>query len=309
MSAICSARGSDTGERGFSSLARRRKIVDENLPRFLAPEAVEIPPRLREAMEYSLGAGGKRLRPVLLLSAGAAVGGDEEALLPFACAVEYVHTYSLIHDDLPAMDDDDFRRGRPSCHKAFGEALAILAGDGLLTEAFRVMAESPLAAREPGRVLRAIGILGRAAGAEGMVGGQQMDICPDLPGEPAEAVTAIEARKTAALFAAAARMGAVLGGGTDEQEARLASFGRALGHLFQATDDILDETGKFEEMGKGVDKDRKRGKMTYPIVLGVDAARTRAGELAREALAAVAGFGGEADPLREIVGLVLGRRS
>src|SRR5512145_168494 len=149
-----------------------RKIVDESLLGFLSPGRCGMPGRLREAMEYSLAAGGKRIRPVMLLSAGAAVGGDESALLPFACAVEYIHTYSLIHDDLPAMDDDEFRRGRPTCHKAFGEAAAILAGDALLTEAFRVMGESPLAARDAGRAVRAMALLARSAGAEGMAGGQ-----------------------------------------------------------------------------------------------------------------------------------------
>src|SRR5512144_192399 len=224
-----------------AEIARRRKLVDDNLLVFLSPDRCRIPERLRGAMAYSLTAGGKRVRPVVLLSAGAAVGGDEAALLPFACAVEYLHTYSLIHDDLPAMDDDDFRRGRPTCHKAFDEATAILAGDGLLTEAFRVMGESPLAGRDPGRAVRAMALLARAAGAEGMVGGQEMDLAP----RPGDGVEEIHRRKTAALIDAAAGMGGILGGGPDGQVAALRRYGVALGLLFQITDDILDETGSF----------------------------------------------------------------
>ncbi len=286
-------------------VSRRRKLVDDSLLAFLSPDRVRIPERLRDAMAYSLTAGGKRVRPVVLLSAGAAVGGDEAALLPFACAVEYLHTYSLIHDDLPAMDDDDFRRGRPTCHKAFDEATAILAGDALLTEAFRVMGESPLAESDPGRALRAAALLARAAGAEGMVGGQQLDLAP----RPGDSVDEIHLRKTAALIEAAAGMGAILGGGSAAEVAALRRYGTALGLLFQITDDILDETGSFEEMGKAVAKDRARGKLTYPGAHGMEAATARAEALGREAQEALSGFGPVAEPLREIVRLVVTRRS
>ncbi len=286
-------------------VSRRRELVDSNLLVFLSPDRCRIPERLREAMAYSLTAGGKRIRPVVLLSAGAAVGGDEPSLLPFACAIEYVHTYSLIHDDLPAMDDDDFRRGRPTCHKAFDEATAILAGDGLLTEAFRVMGESPLAVSDPARAVRAMALLARAAGAEGMVGGQQLDLAP----RPGDSVEEIHLRKTAALIEAAAGMGGILGGGSDGQVGSLRRYGVALGLLFQITDDILDETGSFEEMGKAVAKDRARGKLTYPGVYGMDAAAARAEALGREGQEALAAFGREAEPLREIVRMVVTRRS
>ncbi len=286
-------------------ISRRRKLVDDNLLVFLSPDRCRIPGRLREAMAYSLTAGGKRIRPVVLLSAGAAVGGDEEALLPFACAIEYIHTYSLIHDDLPAMDDDDFRRGRPTCHKAFDEATAILAGDGLLTEAFRVMGESPLAGRDPGRTVRAMALLARASGAEGMVGGQQLDLAP----RPGDSVDEIHLRKTAALIEAAAGMGGILGGGSDARVESLRRYGSALGLLFQITDDILDETGSFEEMGKAVAKDRARGKLTYPGAHGMEAAAARAEALGREGQAALSSFGPEAGPLREIVRMVVTRRS
>jgi geranylgeranyl diphosphate synthase type II len=288
---------------------RRRKAVEDHLLLFLGEDVCAIPRRLRQAMEYSLTAGGKRIRPVVLLSAGAAVGGDEAELLPFACAVEYVHTYSLVHDDLPAMDDDDYRRGRPSSHKAFGEATAILAGDALLTEAFRVMGESPLADKDPRRALAAIAVLARAAGAEGMVGGQQLDLSAEGSRGGQAEKEEIDLRKTSALLSASARMGGILGSGTGAQVEDLARYGRALGLLFQLTDDILDETGSFEEMGKGVAKDMARGKLTYPGAFGMESAVARADALSREALSAVSSFGTEAEALRSIVRMVAARRS
>jgi geranylgeranyl diphosphate synthase type II len=292
-----------------AELARLRALVEEALPGHLSPGTCRAPAPLLEAMEYSLMAGGKRVRPVLLLCAGNAVGGKEADLLPFACAVEFVHTYSLIHDDLPAMDDDEFRRGKPTSHKVFGEGMAILAGDALLTEAFRIMAESETAAAAPGRAVRAMADLARAAGAEGMVGGQQMD----LFAAPATAVPSvadeIQLRKTAALLASCTRMGGILGGGTQGQVAALGEYGTRLGLLFQVTDDILDETGCFEEMGKGTSKDRARGKWTYPVAYGLEAAIARAEALGREALEKVALFREEAEPLRALVRMVQERRS
>ena len=307
------ATGDSVGAAGF---ARLRSLVEESLLGFLSPDVCPIPVLLREAMEYALTSRGKRIRPAVLLSSGTAVGGEERDLLPFACAVEYVHTYSLIHDDLPAMDDDDFRRGRPACHKAFGEAAAILAGDALLTEAFRVMGESPLAGREPAKAVRASALLARAAGASGMAGGQMLDLRPDagegqhVPGGgKAATIEAIDLKKTAALLSAAAAMGGILGGGTGGQVEAFSRYGRALGLLFQITDDILDETGSFEEMGKAVAKDRERGKLTYPAALGMAAAVERAESLRRESLLALSPFGGEAEILREIVRMVATRRS
>jgi geranylgeranyl diphosphate synthase type II len=284
-------------------------MVEDRLLGYLDPELCRIPERLREAMAYSLMAGGKRIRPVVLLSAGCAVGGDETELLPFACAIEYVHTYSLIHDDLPAMDDDDFRRGKPSSHKAFGEATAILAGDALLTEAFRVMAESPMASKHPGRAMAAVAALSRAAGAEGMVGGQQLDLLAEGGNASIAVKNEIDLRKTSALLSAAARSGGILGGANRSAAEDLASYGRALGLLFQVTDDILDETGSFEEMGKVVAKDRERGKLTFPAAFGMEAALARADELSAEAMSALSSFGGEGDALREIVRMVAARRS
>ena len=297
------------GGPGSKEYSRLRGLVEDALPGYLSPRACRAPAPLLEAMGYSLMAGGKRLRPVLLLSAGKAVGGGERELLPFACAVEFVHTYSLVHDDLPSMDDDDFRRGKPTSHKVFGEGMAVLAGDALLTEAFRIMAESDAASADPGKAVRAIADLARSAGAEGMVGGQQMDLSA-VPGNAApSAVDEIELRKTAALLASCARVGGILGGGTGGQIAALGDFGTRLGLLFQITDDILDETGSFEEMGKGIAKDRARGKWTYPVAYGLPAAESRAQALGREALASLALFGDEADPLRELVRRVQDRRS
>ena len=295
---------------GAAELSRFRGMVEDSLPGYLFPAACRAPALLREAMQYSLMAGGKRVRPVLLLSAGAVVGGNERDLLPFACAVEFVHTYSLIHDDLPAMDDDDFRRGKPTSHKVFGEGLAILAGDALLTEAFRIMAESPFAAADPAKAVRAIADLARAAGAEGMVGGQQLDLSAAQGGEAKAAeVEEIELKKTAALLASCARMGGILGGGGPERIAALGEFGARLGLLFQITDDILDETATFEEMGKGTAKDRARGKWTYPVAYGLQAAGERTETLGREAVDALSLFGENADPLRELVRMVQNRRS
>jgi len=209
---------------------------------------------------------------------------------------------------LPAMDDDDFRRGKPTSHKMFGEGTAILAGDALLTDAFRVMAESPLAQADPGRVVRAIADLARAAGGGGMVGGQQMDLSAAPGNSTAAEVDEIELRKTAALLSSCARMGAILGGGSPAQIGALGEYGTRLGLLFQVTDDILDETGSFEEMGKGIAKDRARGKWTYPVAHGMPAAIERTSVLERAALDAVSTFGAEADPLRELVGMVRNRR-
>lgn len=302
--------GEKTGPMADASdaLSSRKERIEAVLPGLLAPGVCPMPESLRVAVEYSLTAGGKRMRPVVLLSAGAVAGGDEEAMMPFACAIEYVHTYSLIHDDLPAMDDDDFRRGRPTCHKAFDEPTAILAGDALLTEAFRAMAESALAREAPGRSMRAIAVLARAAGASGMVGGQQLDVAAERKPSGSADVLSIHEGKTAALFSAAAAMGAILGGGDDTVVGRMSRYGKALGLLFQVTDDILDETGSFEEMGKAVAKDRGRGKATWPVVYGLEASMARASALGDEALAMLDGFGPDADPLREIVRKVSVRR-
>lgn len=270
-----------------------RRQVDEALARYLpvaaGPAWSGCPARLAEAMRYSTLAGGKRLRPVLCLMAAEACGGARSAALPAACALELVHTYSLIHDDLPAMDDDDLRRGRPTCHKAFDEATAVLAGDGLLTLAFEVVS------RHVGPAEAAAGCalaLAEAAGPAGMVGGQMADL--QAEGRSDASVPELEAihrRKTGALLRAALRMGAVTAGAPAAVREALDAYGRAVGLAFQIVDDLLDVQGDEAKLGKRVGKDSGLGKWTYPGLLGVDGSRARARQLADEAVAALGPLG------------------
>jgi geranylgeranyl diphosphate synthase type II len=277
-----SERASPTASAAFLAEARTR--VDAALARHL-PAAGSGPPRLAEAMRYSVLGGGKRIRPALALAACATVGGDEPDAMPFACALELIHTYSLIHDDLPAMDDDDLRRGQPTSHRVFGEAMAILAGDALHTLAFDlVLRETPDAevARHLGRTLA------EAAGFKGMVGGQVEDLAGGGVVPDAERLQRIHEQKTAALIEAAIRGGAIAGGAAPDTVDALSRYGRALGLAFQITDDVLDETGTAEELGKTPGKDRREGKMTYVALEGVEAARARAAAAMDRALAAIA---------------------
>jgi geranylgeranyl diphosphate synthase type II len=278
-------------------LDARRREIEAALERYL-PASPACPPRVRDAMRYSLLAGGKRLRPTLALAAAEAValanGSDVEAgrtsALPAACALELIHTYSLIHDDLPAMDDDTLRRGRPTSHVVFGEGLAILAGDGLLTEAFALMAREPRDG-DPARKLRAIAIVADAAGACGMVGGQAIDL--EAAGTGAtfdgEGLRAMHARKTGALIRAAAAAGAVMASASEAQLAAIERFATELGLAFQIVDDILDVEGASEELGKTAGKDAAAGKPTYPALYGLDASRRMAAECVDRALAALDG--------------------
>jgi geranylgeranyl diphosphate synthase type II len=241
------------------------------------------PRRLVDAMGYSLLAGGKRLRPVLCLAFAEAVRGGSPgtAAEDAACALEYVHTYSLVHDDLPAMDDDDLRRGRPTNHKVFGEAMAILAGDALLTEAFALLGTGP----EPRRA-ELVSRLAQAAGAVGMVGGQVLDIAEDRPAEEAY-LTRLHRAKTGALLRAACTLGVVAEGGTPAQVGAAERYGDAVGLAFQIADDLLDVTSSAEAMGKPTGADAAAGRHTYPAVLGLEASRARARSLVEDALAAV----------------------
>ncbi len=264
-------------------LREAKHLVDEALDRYLPAEGTGAP-QLADAMRYSVMAGGKRIRPALALAACIAVGGEDEAVLPYACALELIHTYSLIHDDLPAMDDDDLRRGRPTSHKAFGEAMAILAGDALHTLAFELV----LARTADGNVARRLGAtLAEAAGFAGMVGGQVEDIDAGGVVPDVERLQGIHERKTAALIRAAAVGGGIAGGAEDEQVVALSEFGMALGLAFQITDDVLDETGTAEALGKTPGKDREADKMTYVALEGIDAARARATRERDRALAAL----------------------
>lgn len=274
------------------------------------------PAALLQAMDYSLMAPGKRLRPLLVIMACEASGGDEAQATPAACAVEMVHTYSLVHDDLPAMDDDDLRRGIPTCHKQFGETLAILAGDALLTLAFQVLCDSyPVAtAAVTCRELAA------AAGAAGMVGGQVMDLAAEnrlglngnVPRTP-EALEGIHRRKTGALFRACLRLGQLAaqgeraGGPEPKLQTQLDRFAAAFGLMFQVTDDLLDVESTADQAGKRVGKDAERGKLTYPGLLGIDESRRRARMLFQEAVSAVEGIGPAARPLMDLARFVIER--
>jgi geranylgeranyl diphosphate synthase type II len=287
--------------------------VEEHLRCALRPEP-GLPPALLEAMRYSLLAPGKRLRPLLVLLAAEACGAASAVALPAAGAVEMVHAYSLIHDDLPAMDDDDLRRGLPTCHKRFGEALAILAGDALLTLAFQVLAEG-----YPGRTAAACcRELARAAGAAGMVGGQVDDLAWErtiatdtAPRRTLEGLENLHARKTGALIRASLRLGVLAAAGEPGPDPalmdRFDGYGRCLGLAFQIIDDMLDVEGHAEQAGKRVGKDAARGKLTYPGLLGLAESRARACGLGEEARGHLAPLGPAADPLLCLVALVLDR--
>ncbi len=288
-------------------IQERKEVIDKALERYL-PKPAGPEGKVIEAMRYSVSAGGKRVRPILLMAACDAVGGDSKELLPAACALECVHTYSLIHDDLPAMDDDDLRRGKPTCHKVFGEAIAILAGDGLLTYAFELMAHDDLLKNcGSDLVTKAIYIFSKAAGVSGMVGGQTADVLFEGKPVDAETLAYIHSHKTGALIRASVEMGAILGRGDQNQIERLSSFGTALGLAFQVIDDLLDVVGDEEKLGKPVGSDIKNQKATYPALFGIEETRKRANELKEQALSALSAFGEEAEPLRAIARYVVER--
>jgi len=289
-------------------MAERARAVDHALARFLPSESAP-PESLHKAMRYSVFAGGKRLRPVLVAAGAEAVGGSLDAVMPAACAVEMIHTYSLIHDDLPAMDNDDFRRGVPTNHKVFGEAIAILAGDALLTLAFRLLGTSG-AARADAQRLREVFIeVADAAGSAGMVGGQVADI--ECEGRPADAamVDYIHTHKTAALIRASIRSGAILAGATPKELKALGVAGDGLGLAFQIMDDILDITATSEELGKTAGKDQAQQKATYPAVHGIETSRRRAQALIADAHAALEPFGPRALPLRALGTFIIERKA
>jgi geranylgeranyl diphosphate synthase type II len=290
-------------------LKRRQRWVDDGLQRWL-PAANEFPPQIHEAEHYSLFAGGKRLRPILALAGAEAVGGRARDALPLACALELIHTYSLIHDDLPAMDNDDLRRGKPTSHKVFGEALAILAGDALLTEAFRLMTRLDLMTRVPRqRRLQAICQVAWAVGSQGMIGGQALDILTQGKKVDAHMLEYIHSHKTGALIAAAVCGGAMIGGASEREIQALRGYGEKLGLAFQVTDDLLDVQGKKGRMGKAVGKDQSRGKATYPALYGTTSSHRIAEELIADGLACIASFSRRANPLREIASFVISRKS
>lgn len=290
-------------------LEERRHLVNRALLAYLP--AVRGPAfRVVQAMHYSLFAGGKRLRPILCLAAAEAVGGDYQEAMPVAAALEMIHTYSLIHDDLPAMDNDDLRRGRPTCHKQFDEATAILAGDGLLTEAFYTLAAAAPNFQEREAVLLEVQeLLAGAAGYRGMVGGQMLDLLAEGRRLSLKELETVHRLKTGALLTAATRAGALVGGGSRTQVAALTAYGERFGLAFQITDDLLDVEGEAAEMGKAPGMDEKRQKATYPALLGLEASRLVARRLVSSALAELEPFQKGAEPLRELARYLLVRRS
>jgi geranylgeranyl pyrophosphate synthase len=293
-----------------AELETRRRRVEAGLDAALPPEDA-WPTTIHRAVRYSLFAGGKRIRPLLVLAAGEAVGGHDDDLMPLACAVEMIHTYSLVHDDLPAMDDDDLRRGKPTCHKVFGEAIAILVGDALLTRAFHLLAEMPSEsdANAVRRRLQASAVLGEACGTTGLIGGQVMDL--EAEGQavsPAE-LERLHRAKTGALLGACVRGGAILGGADEAELARLARYASAVGLAFQVVDDVLDATEGDAQLGKTAGKDAAAEKATYVKIHGLDGARALAQDLLDEALLALAPLGERARLLEGLARLIVERRS
>ena len=287
-------------------LASERRIIDAALRRRLAASP-SAPASLRRAMRYSIFAGGKRVRPILARLACRAVGGRDAWVLPACCALEMIHTYSLIHDDLPAMDDDDWRRGYPTAHVRFGEALAILSGDALHTLAFRILAEEPRGDGFAARRTRVLSMVARAAGVEGMVGGQVRDLESEGRAVSPAALARIHRGKTGALLTAAACAGAVLGGGSAAQIAALRRFGSSLGLAFQIVDDVLDEEGTRDDLGKSPGKDRARKKATYPALFGVEASRAKARRAIAAAKDSLSPLGKRAASLAQLADFILAR--
>jgi geranylgeranyl diphosphate synthase type II len=294
-------------------ISARRAQIEEALSRFL-PTPPDCPRVVYEAMRYSLDAGGKRLRPILTLAAAETVGGAAnptqaiELALPAACAVELIHTYSLVHDDLPAMDDDALRRGRPTNHVVYGEGMAILAGDGLLTEAFALLSSEPRDPRFADRRIRTVHTIAVAAGGCGMVGGQAIDLLAvGSEGFDGHALQDMHGRKTGALIRAAAVAGAIMAGGDDAAIAAVDDYGRHLGLAFQIVDDILDVEGDAKDLGKTAGKDARAGKPTYPSIYGLDESRRLASKRHDDAIAALRSAGFQDSRLADIAAWVVKR--
>lgn len=286
-------------------LAQRKSLVDETLERLLPPP-VGPASVVIDALRYAVQAGGKRLRPVLAMAACEACGGRADDALEPGCAIELLHTYSLIHDDLPSMDDDDLRRGRPTTHCAFGEATAILAGDALQTLAFEWLSRLPATA-DPARRVACVEVLARAAGVAGMVGGQMADLAAEHDAVDAEGLGWIHRHKTGALLGASAEIGAIHAGADSRLRGSMARFGLALGLAFQIADDILDVTSTVDRLGKTPGKDRRAGKATYPAMIGLAAARDEAERCLRKALAHLEALDEAAETLRALARFAVSR--
>lgn len=290
-------------------LEQKREEVDRFLETVI-PTAETAPTTLHESMRYSLFAGGKRIRPILSIAAAEAVGTPSRAILPVASSLELIHTYSLIHDDLPAMDNDDYRRGKLTSHKVYGEAMAILAGDALLTLAFDLCSRRDLLnGLDALRQVQIIQELARGAGNLGMVGGQVLDIQAENKEIDLSALQAIHAHKTGMLIRAAVRMGAIVSAATPVQLEHLTLYAEDAGLAFQIADDVLNVTGTRQELGKNANTDAQRGKKTYPTFYGVEGARTLAAQCTERAISRLQAFDAKADPLRELARYITSRRN
>jgi geranylgeranyl diphosphate synthase type II len=287
-----------------SYLASRQKMIDRALDKYL-PKETTRPATIHKAMRYSLFAGGKRLRPILCLAAAEACGGKIDKAMPLACAIECIHTYSLVHDDLPSMDNDDFRRGRPTCHKVFGDGIAVLAGDGLLTMAFEIVSHTHAAPRYkmPG-LLREIAV---AAGSQRLIAGQVADLEAEGRKSTREQLRYIHENKTAAILTTSVRLGAMSANANLKRLDAITRFGRAMGLAFQVIDDILDVTQTSEKLGKSAGKDVAAKKATYPAVIGLHKSRMEARRLTKRAHNALSMFGTKGESLHALANYLLER--
>lgn len=286
-------------------LSELRVLVDNRLEQLLPPEN-QAPSTIHQAMRYSVFAGGKRVRPILALASGESLSGDRDVLLTLGAALEVMHTYSLIHDDLPALDNDDLRRGRPTCHKVFGEAMAVLTGDALMTLCYQILAVLP-GVSDAARVSIVREVAAATGTIDGMIGGQVVDL--ESEGKPVDAgvLEYIHHSKTGALLRGSVRCGALAAGANEDQLRALTDFGARIGLVFQIVDDILDVTSSSEVLGKTAGKDEKVQKATYPALYGIEASKVKAGELVALALEDIRDFGPRAEPLRSLARFVVSR--
>lgn len=293
-------------------LKEKKNQIDQFIDSYCKDSKIK-PDRLKESMAYSLKAGGKRIRPILCLAAYEACGaGHSQDIIPFSVALEFVHTYSLIHDDLPSMDNDDLRRGKPTNHKVFGEAIAILAGDALLTEAFYLLSSQANIAKigiSNDTIVKIILEFSKATGAYGMVGGQALDILSEGAEPDEETLSFIHHKKTAALITVSVKMGGLLANADSKRLAQLIRYGENIGIGFQIIDDILDIEGDTQSLGKTAGSDEKKKKMTYPSLYGLDMSKKKAQEVIRNAIESISNFDEKADPLRAIALYLLERKA
>ncbi|MBI5183914.1 MAG: polyprenyl synthetase family protein [Nitrospinae bacterium] len=288
-------------------LIEMKELVDEALDRYL-PQDNEFPSIIYESMRYSLFAGGKRVRPILIIASAETIGGRREDVLPFAAGVEMIHTYTLIHDDLPALDNDDLRRGKLTNHKVFGEAIAILAGDALLTYAFQLMTDHNLMSTIPPSVLlSAVNEMAMAVGSLGTIGGQVVDIQSEGKEVDMTTIEYIHAHKTGSLIMASIKCGAILSEGSSDERDALISYGKDIGLAFQIIDDILDLEGDEKRLGKAIGSDIENKKVTYPALFGVEESRRMANRLVEDGISSLKIFGSKADVLRDIANFFISR--